>query len=197
MTDFKKRNKRILIGVLAAISSVAIVVPLVGALFGLFGSGKFLSSETSTTTTSAAPVYTIKPLAIRPVVSAYVTTPGQCPPAKPAPPDKPMRICDIAKTAVYDLQPEAMRVQLTKVDSFVNPLTGVQTVEMSMTKESAEKFATFTAGQVGKQIAFVRAGTVVWGPKIGGRIEGEVLQLSGDLKPEQAKEITRMLKEGS
>jgi len=43
----------------------------------------------------------------------------------------------------------------------------------------------------------VRAGTVVWGPKIGGRIEGEVLQLSGDLKPEQAKEITRMLKDES
>ena len=197
MTDFKKRNRRILIAVMAAISSIAIIVPLVSALLGLFGSDKLRNADDATTTTSAPPVYTIKPLAVRPVVSAYVTTPDQCPPPTPVPPDQPMRICDIAKTAVYELKPEALRVQLTKVDSFVNPLTGVQTVEMSMTKDSAEKFAKFTEGQVDKQIAFVRAGTVVWGPKIGGRIEGEVLQLSGDLKPEQAKEITRMLKDES
>jgi hypothetical protein len=199
MTDSKKRNRRILIAIMAAISSVAVVVPLVSALLGLFGSGKFRDAEGPTTTTSTAPVYTIKPLVVRPVVSAFVTTPDQCPPRppKPVPPDQPMRICDINKTAVYELKPEALRVQLTKVDSFINPLTGVQTVEMSMTKDSSEKFATFTGGEVGKQIAFVRAGTVVWGPKIGGRIEGEVLQLSGDLKPEQAKEITRMLKDES
>ena len=197
MTDFKKRNRRVLIAVMAAISSVAIIVPLVSALLGLFGAKAFRDAESATTTTSTAPVYTIKPLSVRPVVNAYVTTPDQCPPATPVPPDKPMRICDIAKTAVYELKPEAMKVQLTKVDSFVNPLTGVQTVEMSMTKDSAEKFAAFTEGEVGKQIAFVRAGTVVWGPKIGGRIEGEVLQLSGDLKPEQAKEISRMLKDES
>jgi hypothetical protein len=197
MTDFKKRNRRILIAVMAAISSIAIIVPLVSALLGLFGSDKLRNADDATTTTSTTPVYSIKPLAVRPVVSAYVTTPDQCPPPTPVPPDQPMRICDIAKTAVYELKPEALRVQLTKVDSFVNPLTGVQTVEMSMTKDSAEKFAKFTEGQVDKQIAFVRAGTVVWGPKIGGRIEGEVLQLSGDLKPEQAKEITRMLKDES
>ncbi len=198
MTDSKQRNRRILIAVMAAISSVAIIVPLVSALFGLFGTGK-LNNADGPTTTSAAPVYTIKPLVVRPVVSAFVTTPEQCPPRPPAPvpPDQPMRICDINKTAVYELKPEALKVQLTKVDSFINPLTGVQTVEMSMTKDSAEKFAKFTEGEVGKQIAFVRAGTVVWGPKIGGRIDGEVLQLSGDLKPEQAKEITRMLKDES
>jgi hypothetical protein len=197
MTESKKRNRRILIAIMAAISSVAIIVPLVSALLGLFGAGKFGNSEGPTTTTSTTPVYTIKPLAVRPVVSAFVTTPEQCPPPTPVPPDQPMRICDIAKTAVYELKPEALRVQLTKVDSFVNPLTGVQTVELSMTKDSSEKFAKFTGGQVGNQIAFVRAGTVVWGPKIGGPIEGEVLQLSGDLKPEQAKEIARMLKDES
>ena len=197
MTDSKKRNRRILIAVMAAICSVAIIVPLVSALLGLFGSGALNNADGPVTTTSTAPVYTIKPLSVRPVVSAFVTTPDQCPPVRPTPPDQPMRICDIAKTAVYELKPEALRVQLTKVDSFLNPLTGVQTVEMSMTKESSEKFAAFTGGVVGQQIAFVRAGTVVWGPKIGGAIEGEVLQLSGDLKPEEAKEITRMLKDES
>ena len=66
---------------------------------------------------------------------------------------------------------------------------------MSMTNESAQQFGQFTAGQVGKQVAFVRAGTVVWGPKIGAPIDGQVLQLSGELTPEQAKEIARMLRD--
>jgi preprotein translocase subunit SecD len=106
-----------------------------------------------------------------------------------------MRICDINKTAVYELQPEAMRVQLTNVDSFLNPLTGVQLVQMSMTSESATEFGKFTAGQVGKQVAFVRGGTVVWGPKIAAPIDGQVLQLSGDLTAEQAKQIAKMLRD--
>ena len=62
---------------------------------------------------------------------------------------------------------------------------------------SAEQFGKFSAGQVGNQIAFVRGTTVVWGPKISAPIDGQVLQLSGDLKPEQAKEIARMLRDGS
>lgn len=52
------------------------------------------------------------------------------------------------------------------MDSFQNPLNGLQMVQMTMTEESARKFGEFTAGQVGKQVAFVRDGTVVWGPKI-------------------------------
>lgn len=196
MTDTKKRNKRILIAVMAAISSIAIIVPLVSALLGLFGSGAFRDAG-PITSTSTTQVLTIKPLAVRPVVSAFVTTPEQCPVPPPTPPDKPLRICDINKTAVYELKPEAMRVQLTRVDSFRNPLDGVETVQMAMTNESAEQFGKFTAGQVGNQIAFVRGNTVVWGPKISAPIDGQVLQLSGDLKPEQAKEIARMLKDDS
>ena len=197
MTDTKKRNRRMMIAMMAAISSVAIIVPLLSALLGLFGASKFHDANGSVASTSTAPVLTIKPLAVRPVVSAFVTTPDQCPVPAPTPPDKPMRICDISKTAVYELKPEAMRVQLTRVDSFRNPIDGVETVQMAMTNESAEQFGKFTAGQVGNQIAFVRQGTVVWGPKISGPIDGQVLQLSGDLKPEQATEIARMLRDES
>ena len=186
-----------MIAMMAAISSVAIIVPLLSALLGLFGASKFHDANDSVSSTSTAPVLTIKPLAVRPVVSAFVTTPDQCPVPAPTPPDKPMRICDISKTAVYELKPEAMRVQLTRVDSFRNPIDGVETVQMAMTSESAEQFGKFTAGQVGNQIAFVRQGTVVWGPKISGPIDGQVLQLSGDLKPEQATEIARMLRDES
>ncbi len=182
-----------MIAVLAAISAIAIIVPVVGTLLV----PSFLSNEAAApvTTTTTKPPLTIKPLPVRPVFSAFVTTPEQCPPSTPAPPDKPMRICDINRTAVYELGPEAMRVQLTNVDAFLNPLTGVQLVQMSMTNESASEFGKFTAGQVGKQVAFVRGGTVVWGPKIGAPIDGQVLQLSGDLTAEQAKKIATMLRD--
>lgn len=197
MTDSKKRKRRLMIAVLAAVSSVAIIVPLLSALLGLLGSKGMRDAAGSVTTTSTTPVLTIKPLSVRPVVSAFVTKPEQCPPPAPVPPDQPMRICDITKTAVYELKPEALRVQLTRVDSFRNPIDGVETVQMAMTNESADQFSKFTAGQVGNQIAFVRGSTVVWGPKISGPIDGQVLQLSGDLKPEQAKEIARMLRDDS
>jgi preprotein translocase subunit SecD len=192
MSENRRRNRRILIAVMAAISAAAIVVPVLGVLVA---PGLNRDSATPVTTTTTAPPLTIKPLSVRPVVSAFVTTPDQCPPPTPVPPDAPMRICDIAKTAVYELQPEALRVQLTNVDSFKNPITGVELVQMSMTDESAQQFGQFTAGQVGKQVAFVRAGTVVWGPKISAPIDGQVLQLSGELTPEQAKEIARMLRD--
>lgn len=196
MTDTKKRNRRLMIAMMAAISSVAIVVPLLSALLGILGA-RSNGSAGPITSTSTTPVLTIKPLSVRPVVSAFVTTPDQCPTPPPTPPDQPLRICDITKTAVYELKPEALRVQLTRVDSFRNPLDGVETVQMAMTDESAEQFSKFTAGQVGNQIAFVRGSTVVWGPKIGAPIDGQVLQLSGELKPEQAKEIARMLRDDS
>jgi len=193
MTEPKRLNRKILIAVMAALSAVAIIVPILGTL--LAPNFAKNNAETPVTATTTKPPLTIKPLPVRPVISAFVTTPDQCPPSTPAPPDKPMRICDINKTAVYELQPEAMRVQLTNVDSFLNPLTGVQLVQMSMTNESATEFGKFTAGQVGKQVAFVRGGTVVWGPKIAAPIDGQVLQLSGDLTAEQAKQIAKMLRD--
>ena len=194
MTDSRRRNRKILIALLAAVSSAAIVVPL---LLGLLTPQLTRQSDVPAPPTTTAPPLTIKPLPVRPVISAFVTTPEQCPPPTSVPPDQPMRVCDINKTAVYEMGPEGLRVQLTNVDSFLNPLTGVELVQMTMTPESAKEFGQFTAGQVGKQVAFVRAGTVVWGPKIAGPIDGQVLQLSGELTAEQAKQIATMLRDES
>lgn len=192
--DTKKRNQRILFALIAAIASVAIVVPSMSAL--LF-SRTVPDVDDLPTPTTTAPVVTIKPLPVRPVVSAFVTSPEQCPPPDPVPPAEPARICDITRTAVYELGPEALQLQLIKVEAFRNPLTGVQVVQMSMTDESSKQFAAFTAERVGQQVAFVRGGTVVWGPKITAPIDGTVLQLSGDITPEQAKDVARMLRDGS
>jgi len=198
MTDTKRRNRRILIaiiGVVAALAAILMqVLPMLGPFIGL-KMGRDINTPITTTTTP--PVYTIKPLAVRPVVSAFVTTPEQCPAPAPVPPDKPLRACDIPKTAVYELQPEGLRLQLTNVDSIRNPLTGAQLVQMTMTTESAKQFGEFTGGRIGQQVAFVRDGIVVWGPKITVPIDGQVLQLTGDLTPEQGAEVARMLREGS
>ena len=197
MSDTKHRNRRIILG---AVGGQAVLGATHPALTGRVQSLGLMNAKKNAEpiiTTTKAPVLTIKPLPVRPVISAFITTPDQCPPAKPAPPDQPMRICDIPKTAVYNLDPEGMRIQLINADTFRNPLTGVQIVQMTLTKESAQQFGPYTGGQVGKQLAFVRDGTVVWGPKIAAPIDGEVIQLSGDLTEEQAKAITRMLKDGT
>jgi len=194
MSDSKRRNRKILIALMAAVSSAAIVVPL---LLGLLTPQLSRQVEAPTAPTTTAAPLTIKPLPVRPVVSAFVTTPEECPPPATVTPAEPMKACDINKTAVYELGPEGIRVQLTNVDSFLNPLTGVELVQMTMTPESAEEFGTFTAGQVGKQVAFIRDGTVVWGPKIAAPIDGQVLQLSGELSSEQAERIATMLRDQS
>ncbi len=200
MSDTKHRKRRIILGVLVGLAVVATVLPALTGLFNALGlrwTDENLASE-AITTTSKAPVLTIKPLPVRPVDSAFVTTPEQCPPADvPVPPDQPARICDIPRTAVYNLGPVGTQIQLVNADTFRNPLTGVQIVQMTLTKESAQQFGPYTAGQVGKQVAFVRGGTVVWGPKIAAPIDGEVIQLSGELTEEQAKAITKLLKDGT
>lgn len=196
MTVTKRRSRRVLIALMSALAVTAIVVPSFSSLFAMRANQQADSSMTTTTTTK--PALTIKPLSVRPVVNAFVTTPEQCPPPeKAAPPDQPLRICDIPRTAVYQLEPEALKLELTNVDNFRNPLTGAETVQMTMTPESAAKFGPFTAGLVGRQVAFIRGGVVVWGPKITTPIDGSVLQLSGELTPEQAANIARMLRDES
>lgn len=187
------KRRRIWVGLLAAVATMAVVIPTSGVLL----SPRINQEVEVAPSTTAAPALTIKPLAVRPVESAFVTTPAQCPDPAETPPDKPTRICDITKTAVYELGPEALRLQLTNVDNFRNPLTGAEVVQLSMTNESSDAFAKFTSEQVGNQVAFVRAGTVVWGPKITTPIDGTVLQLSGELTPEQATEVAEMLRDGA
>ena len=187
------KRRRIWVGLLAAVATMAVVIPTSGVLL----SPRINQEVEVAPSTTAAPALTIKPLAVRPVESAFVTTPAQCPDPAETPPDKPTRICDITKTAVYELGPEALRLQLTNVDNFRNPLTGAEVVQLSMTNESSDAFAKFTSEQVGNQVAFVRAGTVVWGPKITTPIDGTVLQLSGERTPEQATEVAEMLRDGA
>ncbi|TDO17032.1 hypothetical protein EV580_0198 [Mycobacterium sp. BK086] len=194
MTD-NVRRRRIMIAIVAALAAVAIVVPGLAVLVPILRGNQQDAMLTPTPTTTTPPVLTIKPLQLRSVNGAYVVRPGDCDPPPPTPPDAPLKICDILKSALFDLGPEVLTLQLTDVDSFLNPLTAKQIVQVTMTEESARAFADYTASHIDQQVAFVRAGVVVWAPKITEKIDGEVLQLSGEVTAEQAAEIARMLKD--
>ncbi|WP_179473511.1 SecDF P1 head subdomain-containing protein [Mycolicibacterium vinylchloridicum] len=195
MTD-NLRRRRITIAIVAGLASVAIIVPVLGVLLTpgiLFNRQDPMAALTTTTTTP--PPLTIKPLQLRSVNGMYVIQPGDCDPKPPVPPDQPLRICDLAKTAVFDLGPQVLTLQLTDVDSFLNPLTAKQIVQISMTPESTTAFADYTGSHIDQQVAFVRSGVVVWAPKITEKIDGDTLQLSGEVTEEQAREMARMLKD--
>ncbi len=192
-----RRNKRIMIAITGALAAAATFVPVLGVLLVPGGLNKNDTTVTAAPTSTKPPL-TIKPLPVRPVLTAFVTKPEDCPPpAVAAPADQPLKACDITRTAIYELAPEGIRLDLTDVDSFQNPLTNGQTVQFAMTPESSRKFTDYTRDHVGQQAAFMRAGIVVWAPKIPEPIEGTVLQLTGELTPEQAAQIARMLRDNA
>ncbi len=193
MADTARRNRRILISLTAALAVAAIVVPLLSTLLA----PRARQDAQVRPTTSTTPALTIKPLGVRPVRTAFVTKPEECPPVVPTPPGQPLRTCDITRTAVYELGPEEIRLQLTNADSFRNPLANGYTVQMSLTAESASDFARFTAAHIGQQAAFMRGGLVVWAPNITQTIDGQTLQMSGEVTSEQAGEIARLLRDGA
>jgi preprotein translocase subunit SecD len=55
----------------------------------------------------------------------------------------------------------------------------------------------YTAANVGKQLAFVRDGAVLAAPAIDQPINGQSLQLSGNMTQATAETIVRMLRDGS
>lgn len=191
-----QRRRRITIAVIAGVAGVAVVVPIAGSLLVQLGSPDGRAAEQAATSTSTAPpVYTIKPLAVRPVLAVEGVLPEQCPPPQPVVPTGDLRTCDFARTALYTLGPEGVQLQLVRVDSLLSPITNGYIVQVSMNAESATAFAEYTATQIGKQVAFVRASVVVSAPQITEAIAGDTLQLSGNLTEQQSDEIARLLQD--
>lgn len=190
------RRRRISIAVIAAVGGVAVVVPIAGSLLMQLASSDGRADEQAATPTSTEPpVYTIKPLAVRPVVAVEGVLPEQCPPPQPVVPTAELRTCDFARSALYTLGPEGVQLQLVRVDSLLSPITNGYIVQVSMNAESATAFADYTGTQVGKQVAFVRASVVVSAPQITEAISGDTLQLSGNLTEQQSDEMARLLED--
>jgi hypothetical protein len=191
-----KRHRRLLIAAAAVVVSIAIVVPMAAALLQtLVSPANGAEQRMTEPTTTAEPVYTIKPLAVRPVLAAEGILPEDCPPPEPAAPDAEVRLCDVTRGGLYTLGPEALRLQLVRVDALLSPITNGYIVQVGLNDESARAFAEYTGTQVDRQIAFVRAGLVVSAPKITEPITGDTLQLSGELTEEQSDEMARLLRD--
>ncbi|KAA0094074.1 hypothetical protein CIW49_25500 [Mycolicibacterium sp. P1-18] len=149
--------------------------------------------------TRATPPIIGIPLAVRPVLSPpLVANPGDCPPAPPpTPSDAPIEVCDVERAAVYRLGPVGLALDLTGATETKLPDSEFHTVQMSMDPTSSAAFAQYTGANVGKQLAFVRNGVVLAAPAITQAVDGQSIQISGQLRADTAATIARMLRDGT
>jgi preprotein translocase subunit SecD len=193
-------RRKIMIAVLASIGIFAMVATTLAAMvMPLLLHGDESAQRTASRTTTTPTAY-IAPLTVRPVVAALVATPEQCqpgPPPPPTPPTEPLRTCDVEQKAEYQLGPEALRLSLTGASSVKLPMTEFYAVQLTMAPGSGANFGQYTGTQVGKQVAFVRDGVVLAAPAISAPLNGDSLQLSGELTAATAETIARMLREGT
>lgn len=122
-----------------------------------------------TTTPSAAPAVNIQPLPVRPVQRSQPAPPANCPATNsgaPAAPTNVLLTCDLAKTTVYTLGPEAMRLTLTRVDPPKALTSGFYEVSLTMDPSSAAAWAAYTAAHLKDHVAFIRDDLVLEAPII-------------------------------
>ena len=184
-----------LVGILAMVSTIVVGVAMA-----------FITKDQVQVVQRAAPMPTTRtpevigiPLAVRPVVEVpLVANPEDCPAVPPPmPAEAPVRTCDVDKAAVYQLGPVALALNLIGATETKLPTSEFHTVQMSMDPASSAAFAQYTAANIGKQLAFVRNGVVLAAPAISQPIDGQSIQISGDLSAATAATITRMLHDGS
>jgi preprotein translocase subunit SecD len=121
------------------------------------------------TSQSAAPAAKIRPLSVRLVQRSKVTAPDKCPATNPNAPLGPADVlttCDLARTTLYTLGPEAIQLMLTRVDP-PKPLTAdYYEVNLRMDPASSSAWASFTAEHLRAHIAYIRDDLVLEAPVI-------------------------------
>jgi hypothetical protein len=193
-------RRKITIAILASIGILAMIGTTVAALVMPFlqPDPKAAPPRPVATPTSTEPQLVIKPLAVRPVVEAFQAQPGQCdPPPPPLPPTEPQPACDVERKAHYQLQPVALELGLTNAKSLKLPNNEFYSVQIVMDTKSSADFLQFTTANVGKQVAFVRDGLVLAAPAITQPIDGQSIQLSGEMTKATAETIATMLRDGA
>jgi hypothetical protein len=191
-------RRRILIAVLGSLGILAMVGTTLGAVVMPFLAKESAAPPSrSSTPTSTTPAIVMKPLAVRPVFQALVSTPEECQLPPPPPPDQPQQACDLDRAARYDMGPVALELNLTGAKAVKLPMSEFYSVQLAMDPGSGAAFAGYTAANIGKQLAFVRDGMVLAAPAIDQPIEGQSLQLSGNMSQATAETIVHMLLDGS
>jgi hypothetical protein len=195
-------GRKIMIAVLASVGILAMIgTTLASVVMPLLvgDSGQAAPRPAVTAPAPTTPAIVIKPLAVRTVLDVPLkANPEDCPPVPPpTPAQEPVRVCDVDKAAVYQLGPVAVQLTLTGATSARLPMSEFHTVQMGMDAPSQAAFAQYTAANIGRQVAFVRNGVVLAAPAISQPIDGQSLQISGELAAPTAAEIARMLRDGS
>jgi preprotein translocase subunit SecD len=90
-----------------------------------------------------------------------------------------------------------LALNLTGATETKLPTSEFHTVQMSMDQASSTAFAQYTAANIGKQLAFVRNGVVLAAPAISQPIDGQSIQISGELSASTAATISKMLRDGA
>jgi hypothetical protein len=203
MGDTSRRwtRRKITIAALASIGILAMVCTTFAGIVMPFlqgDPGDRAAKSSAATPTSTVPAIVIKRLAVRPVVEAFQAQPGQCdPPPPPLPAAQPQPASDVERKAHYELEPVALQLNLTGAKSIKLPMNEFYTVQIVMAQPSSAAFAQYTTANVGRQVAFVRDGIVLAAPAITQPIDGQSIQLSGELTQATAETIARMLRDGS
>src|ERR1700712_3407692 len=193
--------RKVMVAVLASVGILAMVSTIVvGAAMAFMPKDQGQAAQRTTTMPSTrTPAVIGIPLAVRPVVDVpLVAIPEDCPAVPPpTPPEAPIRVCDVDRAAVYQLGPVALSLNLTGATETKLPNSEFHTVQMSMDQASSTAFAQYTAANIGKQLAFVRNGIVLAAPAISQPIDGQSIQISGELRADTAATIAQMLRDGT
>lgn len=139
------------------------------------------ASSTPARAPSAAPAVNIQPLPVRPVQKSQPAPPAKCPATDPSAPAAPAGVlvtCDLAKTTVYTLGPETMRLTLTRVDQPRALTSGFYEVSLTMDPASAAAWAAYTAAHLKDHVAFVRDDLVLEAPIIEGQVTSGKIALT-------------------
>ncbi|WP_409370785.1 SecDF P1 head subdomain-containing protein [Mycolicibacterium sediminis] len=200
MSTSRWSRRKITIAVLALVGILALVGTTVATMLMPFlqNDRPDVPSRASATPTATEPRLVIKPLAVRMVTEAFQAQPGQCdPPPPPLPPNEPQAACDVARKAHYQLEPVSIVIGLTNAKALKLPTMDTYGVQIVMDGPSSAAFAKYTTANVGKQVAFVRDGLVLAAPSITDTIDGQSIQLSGDMTKDTADTIAKLLRDGS
>jgi preprotein translocase subunit SecD len=106
--------------------------------------------------------------------------------------------CSDDGAAKYLLGPAVLEgTQVTNATAGTRSNTGAWVVNLDLNSKGSDAWATFTAANVGKQVAVTLDGRVITAPTINGAIPGGKTEISGNFTQTTATELANQLKYGA
>jgi len=191
-----------------AASSSAAPTPTNGAGSSASPTNAASPSSAAPTGSAAAPTGSATPSTVAPdapavtqeqATAAYATL--TCDKEAPGTVDRPgdyVATCSDDGTQKYLLGPSVIEgTQVTDATAGTRTNTGAWVVNLDLNSKGSDAWATFTAANVGKQVAVTLDGRVITAPTINGAIPGGKTEISGNFTQTTATELANQLKYGA